>query len=99
MAADGHTYERRFIEGWLQERGPVSPVTRAPLAHSNLAPNKASIRPDVVAHSNLLGSVQLRRWRTRTSPPTRQVGGGRRRVGGAERGGTQGAWGGREGGD
>ena len=44
VAADGHTYERRFIEGWLQERGPVSPVTRAPLAHSNLAPNKASGR-------------------------------------------------------
>ncbi|GJP73714.1 hypothetical protein CLOP_g4406 [Closterium sp. NIES-67] len=38
VAADGHTYEREYIETWIATSG-VSPVTGQPLAHRALTPN------------------------------------------------------------
>jgi hypothetical protein len=35
--ADGHTYERKAIEQWLQEHN-TSPLTNQPLEHKNLVP-------------------------------------------------------------
>ncbi len=40
LAADGHTYERYAIEGWLRGHGS-SPVTRQQLANKTLVPNRA----------------------------------------------------------
>lgn len=41
LAADGQSYERMAIEAWLAAGRDTSPVTGAPLAHSNLIPNHA----------------------------------------------------------
>ena len=38
IAADGYTYERAAIEGWLQDNS-VSPVTGDFLAHMRIVPN------------------------------------------------------------
>ena len=38
LAADGQSYERTAIEAWLAAGRDASPVTGAPLAHSNLIP-------------------------------------------------------------
>ena len=38
ITADGHTYERANIEGWLRNSS-MSPMTGAPLANKNLIPN------------------------------------------------------------
>lgn len=40
MAADGFTYERRAIEGWLLRKN-ISPMTNEPLENSALMPNRA----------------------------------------------------------
>ncbi|PIN06760.1 Serine/threonine protein kinase [Handroanthus impetiginosus] len=40
VAADGYTYERRAIEGWLEEKD-TSPITDLPLPHKCLVPNYA----------------------------------------------------------
>ena len=40
MAADGHTYERAYIERWLQDHD-TSPKTNLPLDHKTLVPNYA----------------------------------------------------------
>lgn len=40
MAADGFTYERTAIEGWLQQK-TISPMTNEPLEHASLMPNRA----------------------------------------------------------
>lgn len=37
---DGNSYERRAIEGWLQQNG-TSPITRVALAVADLRPNRA----------------------------------------------------------
>lgn len=37
---DGNSYERRAIEGWLQQNG-TSPITRSALSASDLRPNRA----------------------------------------------------------
>ena len=41
MAADGHSYERREIEAWLDRGKRMSPMTGAPLPHTHLMPNHA----------------------------------------------------------
>ena len=38
IAADGHTYERRAIQGHLQDHG-TSPVNKKDLVHKGLVPN------------------------------------------------------------
>lgn len=38
FASDGHTYEARAIESWLQDH-PTSPVTREPMDSRSLRPN------------------------------------------------------------
>lgn len=38
VAADGHTYDRKAIEAWLEEKD-TSPVTNLPLPHKILVPN------------------------------------------------------------
>ncbi|XP_073130210.1 U-box domain-containing protein 35-like [Henckelia pumila] len=38
VAADGHTYERKAIEAWLDEKD-TSPITNLPLSHKILIPN------------------------------------------------------------
>jgi hypothetical protein len=38
ICSDGHSYERVFIEEWLQE-SEVSPMTGAPLLNTTLIPN------------------------------------------------------------
>lgn len=43
IAADGFTYERRAIKGWLS-RKETSPMTNAPLAHLDLVPNLAILK-------------------------------------------------------
>eukprot|EP01045_Picozoa_sp_COSAG04_P020055 COSAG04_NODE_2012_length_5004_cov_3.098063_2_plen_209_part_00 len=40
MDPEGNSYERSAVEDWLS-RSPTSPVTRAPLAAHQLAPNRA----------------------------------------------------------
>ena len=42
MAADGHTYERTAIEGWLGRGRRTSPMTNLPLENTILTPNIAS---------------------------------------------------------
>lgn len=49
LAADGHTYERRAIEKWLQQHS-TSPMTGAPLAHRYLTENFA-LRRLIAAHN------------------------------------------------
>lgn len=39
LLGDGHSYERAAIREWLVAGNMVSPVTRAPLPHTNLVPN------------------------------------------------------------
>jgi Mg-chelatase subunit ChlD len=39
--ADGHTYDRRGIEGWFAAGGKTSPATGLPLPHQGLVPNFA----------------------------------------------------------
>ena len=41
IAADGHSYERREIEAWLDRSKRISPMTGAPLPHTHLMPNHA----------------------------------------------------------
>jgi hypothetical protein len=48
IAADGHTYERSYLEAWLATGKSTSPVTNAPLAHALLVPNH-SMRSMVAA--------------------------------------------------
>ena len=38
IAADGHTYERKAVQEWLQHHS-TSPVTGSTLAHMRLVPN------------------------------------------------------------
>jgi hypothetical protein len=38
MAADGYTYEKVAIEGWLSAHN-TSPLSNAPLPHKQLTPN------------------------------------------------------------
>lgn len=38
IAADGHTYERKAMQEWLQHHN-TSPVTGSTLAHMRLVPN------------------------------------------------------------
>ena len=40
VAADGLSYERRFIEKWLRDGNRSSPVTREPLRFPHLYPNQ-----------------------------------------------------------
>jgi serine/threonine protein kinase len=40
LAEDGHTYERRAIEQWIEQKG-ISPITREPLTVAGLRPNRA----------------------------------------------------------
>ena len=41
MAADGFSYARSAIEGWLARGNGSSPMTGAPLPHHQLTPNLA----------------------------------------------------------
>jgi hypothetical protein len=41
ITADGHTYERSWIEAWLARGNTSSPLTNLPLAHTTLTPNIA----------------------------------------------------------
>ena len=41
LAADGFTYERGSIEGWLARGHHTSPMTGSPLRHTALVPNLA----------------------------------------------------------
>ncbi|XP_071495937.1 WD repeat, SAM and U-box domain-containing protein 1-like [Diadema antillarum] len=41
IAADGYTYERSAIESWLRGSRNTSPMTNAPLSHTNLTPNRS----------------------------------------------------------
>ena len=41
IAADGYTYERAPMLGWLQSGHTVSPMTNEQLAHPGLTPNHA----------------------------------------------------------
>jgi hypothetical protein len=38
FAADGYSYEREAISGWIESHS-TSPMTNLPLAHTNLTPN------------------------------------------------------------
>ena len=53
IAADGHTYERSAIQGWLTH-SRMSPVTGQPLSHTRLVSNQAAR----VAIASQLGQVQ-----------------------------------------
>jgi hypothetical protein len=48
IAADGHSYERGEIEGWLRHHA-TSPKTNLPLAHKNLVPNH-NLRQSIEAY-------------------------------------------------
>ena len=41
IAADGFSYERSAVEGWLARGSGSSPMTGGPLAHPHLTPNLA----------------------------------------------------------
>ena len=41
MAADGFSYERATISSWITQGKKTSPMTNAPLAHTNLTPNRS----------------------------------------------------------
>nr|BAX24936.1 putative Heat shock protein STI [Oryza punctata] len=41
MAADGHTYEAKFIRDWLRRGHNTSPITNVELEHKKLTPNRA----------------------------------------------------------
>lgn len=41
IAADGFSYERTSIQSWLRTGNHTSPMTNAPLAHTNLTPNRS----------------------------------------------------------
>ncbi|KAF8728041.1 hypothetical protein HU200_018615 [Digitaria exilis] len=41
IAADGYTYESEVIKGWLHSGRNTSPMTKLPLAHHHLIPNRA----------------------------------------------------------
>ena len=41
IAADGHTYERAYIEDWLATGKMTSPKTNATLPNTGLVPNQA----------------------------------------------------------
>ncbi|XP_071826181.1 WD repeat, SAM and U-box domain-containing protein 1-like isoform X2 [Apostichopus japonicus] len=41
IAADGFSYERDSIRSWLGTGNHTSPMTNAPLAHTNLTPNRS----------------------------------------------------------
>nr|XP_034572176.1 U-box domain-containing protein 57-like isoform X2 [Setaria viridis]TKV95083.1 hypothetical protein SEVIR_9G337400v2 [Setaria viridis] len=41
IAADGYTYEAEVIKGWLHSGRSMSPMTKLPLAHHHLIPNRA----------------------------------------------------------
>jgi hypothetical protein len=45
LAADGHTYERATVERCFSLHGPVSPLTGAPLSHTQLIPNQVQPLP------------------------------------------------------
>ncbi|MCQ6513027.1 U-box domain-containing protein, partial [Vibrio parahaemolyticus] len=41
MAADGHTYEAKFIRDWFRRGHNTSPITNVELEHKKLVPNRA----------------------------------------------------------
>jgi len=49
VAADGHTYEREAIEGWL-ENHDTSPMTNHDMLHSYVFPNIA-LRKVIATHA------------------------------------------------
>lgn len=52
IAADGHTYERKAVQEWLQHH-KTSPVTGCVLAHIRLIPN-VLIRSVLARHQQQL---------------------------------------------
>ncbi len=49
IAADGHTYERKAIEQWLQGR-TRSPVSGTPLPHLRLVANVSAKNAIAITH-------------------------------------------------
>ena len=55
VAADGYTYERGAVEGWLAAH-TESPITREPLIDARLVPNHA-LRAAIVATYGVEGAA------------------------------------------
>lgn len=52
VCADGHSYERRFLEAWFARGNRTSPKTNLPLSHMQLVEN--------IALRNMIEALQLR---------------------------------------
>ena len=58
LTSDGHTYERKNIEAWLQNHS-TSPITGLPLADKTLRPNFA-IKMAVQAYQEVLDALDAK---------------------------------------
>ena len=68
IAADGHTYERAALQGWLTDHGNFSPVTGQPLQHARMVDN-VLIRSAISKHREQQESNP--QWTLQSSPQDR----------------------------
>jgi hypothetical protein len=69
--SDGHTYEKKAIEAWLQNHS-TSPVTGLPLADKCLKPNFA-LRMALQSYKDVLGCLNIKPMPVLVSNPLRDL--------------------------
>mmetsp|Transcript_5799 Transcript_5799/g.8761 ORF Transcript_5799/g.8761 Transcript_5799/m.8761 type:complete len:725 (-) Transcript_5799:170-2344(-) len=71
IAADGHSYERSMIEGWLG-KSKISPMTNLALPHTNIITNTA-LKNAIVEFMELHGKIELKTKKRKAPEPAPAV--------------------------